>query len=563
VVLEVGVDPLYEGQADFHGLEHLLHEAGFRYAGNLDQTYGEDFVRRGGLTVITTLDIEMQKIAENAVSVGAKRNEDLYNGKNAALVAQEPKTGKIRALVGSRDYFEKEIDGNFNVATQGLRQPGSTLKPFAYLAALEKGLTDKTIFFDVDTEFNTTNNAEESYRPANYDGDFRGPVNIRTALAQSINVPAVKTLYIVGIQNFLSFLESFGIKTLNDPRRYGLSLVLGGGEVKLVDLVGAYATLAQEGVYHKQHFLEEVRDQNGEILEQYKDITKKVLEPENPRIINNILSDLVVRGGLFQSSLSLTIFPGHDVALKTGTTNDYLDAWSVGYTPNIVVGVWAGNSDNEPMQQRGGSILAAVPILSDFLGPALKNVPAQSFPQPEEKNSSIPMVNGEYIAYYQTNGVISPQIHSLLFYLEKAGLARPSEKQLENWESATLLWAINNIPDFASGINYNHPLTADSFLVTETSQQNPEQIQIISPSNKNLIGNSIDLNFSAATQDEVVTIKILFNGQSVENQTGSFGKIINYHRTVLPNNIQDQNVLTIILETIRGEKILKEISLSR
>lgn len=197
----------------------------------LDQTYGEEFVRRGGLTVITTLDADLQVAAQEAIEKGAARNEELYEGKNASLVAQDPKTGKILALVGSRDYFNEEISGNFNVATQGLRQPGSALKPFAYLAALEKGLTPETVVFDLETEFNTDGNPENDYSPENYDHIFRGPTNVRTALAESINVPAVKMLYIVGVNRFISFLESFGIDTLNDPRRYGLSLVLGGGEV--------------------------------------------------------------------------------------------------------------------------------------------------------------------------------------------------------------------------------------------------------------------------------------------------------------------------------------------
>ncbi|MEK7212751.1 MAG: transglycosylase domain-containing protein, partial [Patescibacteria group bacterium] len=229
----------------------------------LIKKYGEDMVRSGGLSVTTTLDFRLQEIAERAVKEGAARNEELYVGKNAALVAQDPRTGQVVAMVGSRDYFDKEIEGNFNVATQGLRQPGSALKPFIYLAAFQKGYTPETILFDVPTEFVSNNpdcpatpvfkdkgeeDASVCFHPQNFDLKFRGPVDLRTALAQSINLPAVKVLYLTGLEDSLKTLQSFGLNTLNNPARYGLSLILGGGEVRLIDLVGAYSVLAQEGL---------------------------------------------------------------------------------------------------------------------------------------------------------------------------------------------------------------------------------------------------------------------------------------------------------------------------
>lgn len=525
----------------------------------LDQTYGEEFVRRGGLTVITTLDADLQVAAQEAIEKGAARNEELYEGKNASLVAQDPKTGKILALVGSRDYFNEEISGNFNVATQGLRQPGSALKPFAYLAALEKGLTPETVVFDLETEFNTDGNPENDYSPENYDHIFRGPTNVRTALAESINVPAVKMLYIVGVNRFISFLESFGIDTLNDPRRYGLSLVLGGGEVHLIDLVGAYATLAQEGVKHEQHFIERVESQNGQILEEYKDISSKIIEPQNPRVINNILSDINARAGLFQNSLNLTIFPGHDVALKTGTTNDYRDAWAVGYTPTFVTGVWAGNSDNTPMQQKGGSILAAVPILNDFLNKALVNVPAQPFTQPDRVTSQVPMLNGKHVAYYQTNGAVSPHIHNILFYLDKAGIISPSEKQFENWEGPVLSWAQKNVAGFIGGTTYNQTITIDSSLVNDPLY-GEQTINVSSPAAGSFIqNNTINLSFTVTSLSPIIKIEIFFNNSLVDTKTENLGQNVNYNQAIIPGAVNNQNTLTIKTTDLSGQTKTKNI----
>lgn len=443
----------------------------------LENTYGEDFVKRSGLKIITTLDVDLQKAAEEAVRAGAERNARLYNGTNGALVAQDAKTGQILATVGSRDYFDSELDGQYNVATQGLRQPGSTLKPFAYLTALKMGYPESTVLFDVKTQFST--DLSSIYQPENFDNIFRGPVNFRTALSQSINVPAVKTLYLVGIENLLQTLQDFGISTLDDPRRYGLSLVLGGGEVRLIELVGAYAVLAQEGVYHTQQNILKVETRDGQILEEYKDKAKKVIEARYPQVINDILSDVQARSGLFHSSLSLTVFPGHDVALKTGTTNDYRDAWAVGYTPSLVVGVWAGNNDNTQMQQQGGSILAAVPMLSAFLDQALRSRPAEAFSSPEPTISTKPMLNGDHAATY-TDGVnFYPQIHNILYYVNRSDPAGPQpttpsrDSQFNNWESAVLDWARINIPGFIPGFNYNQPLPIGAYLAAPAPVTSP------------------------------------------------------------------------------------------
>jgi len=418
--------------------------------------YGEDLVERGGLKVITSLDWRLQQIAERVVKEGAERNTELYQGKNAALVAEDPKTGQILALVGSKDYFDIKNEGNFNAATQALRQPGSALKPFVYLLAFQKGYPVQTQIFDLPTEFDTTGDPNKSYAPSNFDNKFRGPVSFEEALAQSINVPAVKVLYLVGVDNVISLLHRFGITTLSQGKnQYGLSLVLGGGAVKLIDLVKAYSVLSQDGIYHEQSFILKVEDNQGKVLEKYQNQQTRVFDPQPIRLINQILKDKDLRAPLFQNSLDLTFFPDYDVALKTGTSEDYHDAWAFGYSPFLVVGVWAGNNDNSPLIRHGGSILAAVPIWSAFLKEALKYYPKELFEKPEPLNPVLkPMLNGQFI--YKTiidNKTVS-QIHSILFYVDKNNPlgdfpSHPeNDPQFFNWEKAVSVWAQENFSRF-------------------------------------------------------------------------------------------------------------------
>ena len=402
--------------------------------------YGEDVINSGGLKVITTLDYDLQQIAERTVREGAARNVELYKGHNASLVAEDPKTGQILALVGSADYFDKSIDGNFNVATQGLRQPGSSIKPFVYMSAFQKGYTPETILFDVSTEFDTSGKA--SYRPENYDHTYRGPISMRNSLAQSINVTAVKTLYLAGINDTIKNAFNFGLTTLTDPSRYGLSLVLGGGEVRLIDMVGAYSVLSQDGIKHQQSLVLRVTNNQGSILEQYLDRSSQVIDSRYPRMINDILSDSVARKPLFQSSFDLTVFPDREVALKTGTTNDYRDAWVFGYTPSLVVGVWAGNDNNIPMERSGGSILAAVPIWNAFMTEALPKFPTETFTRPDVVSVAKPMFDGNY----HSNG----EIHSILHYVNREDPTGPipsnpaQDPQYNLWEAPVRAWAMTN-----------------------------------------------------------------------------------------------------------------------
>ncbi|MDP1889518.1 MAG: penicillin-binding transpeptidase domain-containing protein, partial [Gemmatimonadaceae bacterium] len=278
----------------------------------LNEKYGEDFVEKGGLKVATTLNLDLQKIAERVVEDGAKRNE-IYNAKNAALVAIDPKTGQILAMVGSKNYWatESEPEGcepgkncqfepNVNIATR-LRQPGSSFKPFVYAAAINNGYTPDTIVWDIPTEFNPLCSwdgiaepgvdQQTCYSPKNYDDRFRGPVTLKQALANSINVPSVKILYLAGINNSINMAENLGIATLKDRSRFGLSLVLGAAEVKLLDMVSAYGVFSQEGVRREPIGILKVEDGSGRVLEEYKDQGQKMLSEQVAREINDILSD--------------------------------------------------------------------------------------------------------------------------------------------------------------------------------------------------------------------------------------------------------------------------------
>lgn len=519
----------------------------------LDATYGEDYVRRAGLKVVTTLDWNLQQAAEKAVADGAKRNEELYKGTNAALVAQDVKTGHILAMVGSRGYFETEYEGNFNVATQGLRQPGSAMKPFAYLTAFEKGYPADTILFDLKTEFDATDIPENSYQPENFDHIFRGPISMRNALAQSINVPAVKTAYLAGIDTLLKKMQSLGVTTLTERSRYGLSLVLGGGEVKLIELLGAYATLASDGVRHDQAMILSVADKDGKILESYQDNAIDAIEPQYARMVNDILSDQQARAPLFQSSFGLTMFPGYDVAMKTGTTNDYRDAWTFGYTPTIAVGVWAGNNNNQPMERQGGSILAAVPIWNAFLVEALKTQPAETFTSPDPVVSDKPLLNGEVIS--------SQGIHNILYYVNKSNPLGPAptrpenDPQFENWETPVLAWAAT----------YGQVIDDNGQLPTgDLPPEEGKTIKFLSPEAGDQVKTRLNVRATISlSAQHIAKIQVYFNNELLDQKVGSFGSIFDYRNTLRPAVINPQNFLKIVVTDDVGGVTTREIFLRK
>ena len=417
----------------------------------LSSKYGESAVENGGFKIITTLDSSLQVIAEEVVSKYSAINKVKYKATNASLVAIDPKTGDVLALVGSKDYFNIADEGNFNVAIAN-RQPGSSFKPFAYAVALEKGYPDDTVVFDLKTEFNPNCKPDSSqtkdqygldcYHPQNYDGRYRGPVAFRQGLAQSLNVPSVKVLYLAGINDTIELAEKMGITTLSEKSRFGLSLVLGGAEVKLVDLVSAYGVFANEGIRNPWAFIQKVESSNGQILEEKSTNPERVLSSQTTRLISNMLSDNSTRAPVFGYSSSLYI-PGRDVAAKTGTTQDNKDAWVVGYSPSLATGVWTGNNKNESMTKEGAGISASGPMWHEFMVKALNTLPNDKFTNPDPVIANKIMLDGNYT--YLREGSSSPEYHEILYYVNKENPlgsmpADPNtDTQFPNWE-----WPVNN-----------------------------------------------------------------------------------------------------------------------
>ncbi len=340
----------------------------------LAEKYGEKFLEEGGFKITTTLDYEKQKIAEEAITARAASNLKNYKASNAALVSLDPNTGEILAMVGSNDYFNTENDGNVNVTIRE-RQPGSSFKPITYAAAIKKGYGPATMLLDVQTDFGN------KYIPRNYDGSFRGPISLRESLANSINVPAVKSLAYAGVKETIDLAHAMGITTLNDTERYGLSLTLGGGEVKPLDLASAYGVFATGGMRIPPVAVLKVEDQKGRVLDEYEaPKPKRALDAQVAYLINNILSDDAARARVFGTGGPLTL-PGRTVAAKTGTTNEYRDGWTAGYTPDLVTVVWAGNNNNDPMTAASG--LVAAPMWNSYMRGALAGVPDKKFAEPE------------------------------------------------------------------------------------------------------------------------------------------------------------------------------------
>ncbi|OGN16102.1 MAG: hypothetical protein A3J47_03285 [Candidatus Yanofskybacteria bacterium RIFCSPHIGHO2_02_FULL_43_22] len=393
----------------------------------LENKYGRDAVENSGLKVITTLDAELQTAAEKTVSKYAEINKEKYKASNAALIAIDPKTGEVLSLVGSVDYSDIENEGNFNVAT-AKRQPGSAFKPFAYAIAFQKGYPDFTVLFDTKTEFNPNCSPDavgekdeynlDCYHPRNYDGRFRGPVTMRQALAQSLNVPSVKTLYLAGVSDTTDLAEKMGITTLQDRSRFGLSLVLGGAEVKPIDLVSAYGVFANDGIRNPWYFIQRIESANGTVLENNVSDPKRVLDSQTARLVSDVLSDNSARAPVFGYSSSL-YFPGRSVAAKTGTTQENRDAWVIGYSPTVAVGVWVGNNRQESMTQEGAGISAGGPMWHEFMAKALAKFPNEEFVKPDLVSSSKPMLNGSYD---------SSDPHNILYYIDR------NSDQFENWE---------------------------------------------------------------------------------------------------------------------------------
>jgi 1A family penicillin-binding protein len=492
----------------------------------LEQKYGDDAVLNGGLKVITTLDYGLQQYAEQAVaSTSAERLAD-FNDSNTAVVAVDPKTGQILAMVGSEDYFNDAIDGQVNDAV-ALRQPGSTFKPFAYATAFEEGYTPDTVLFDLPTQFSLTCSPEDNtndtppcYSPVDYTGTFQGPMTMEDAIAQSVNVPSVKVLYLAGVQQSISTAESLGITTLTLPAAdYGLSLVLGGGDVTLLQMTAAYGGFANDGTFNPATGILEVTDANGNVLEQYTPQPQQALEPQIARLINEVLSNDPARAPEFGTH-GVLWFDGYDVADKTGTTDDSRDAWVIGYTPSIVVGEWAGNNDNSAMAKKIAAYIVA-PTWHNIMQYALTKYSSSTdtFPPPAPETANLPPVlQGNW------NTDQSQGIHDILYWVQKndplAGPPTTEDPEEPYWDYPVQIWAAEN--GYSSGVTLPPGTVATSTNPAGTVQPEVSNLQITSPQPGATVPSGVPITLEAQEQSEpVADIVYYLNGYEVGQSGGS------------------------------------------
>jgi len=350
----------------------------------LVEKYGEPLVEKGGLRITTSLDLDLQNFAQNAVATEVAKLNKANVGNGAALITQ-PRTGEILAMIGSKDYFDLEIDGNVNVTTR-LRQPGSSIKPINYAAGLGNGANPATMFLDIPTCFQVS--GQNRYCPRNYDGKFHGPVQMRFALGNSFNIPAVKMLAANGVETMIATASAMGISTYTDPSRYGLSLTLGGGEVYMTDMAVAFGVFANAGLKIELTPILKVETYQGKVLETVNfdaDLPagEKVLSPEIAYLISHILLDNNARSQMFGTSSQLVI-PGHAVSVKTGTTDDLRDNWTIGYTPSFLAVTWIGNNNNQPMSPwLVSGVSGAAPIWHKIMVEVLKDQPDEWPKKPE------------------------------------------------------------------------------------------------------------------------------------------------------------------------------------
>lgn len=516
----------------------------------LEEKYGERLVEQGGLKVITTLDWDKQQAAETAVSEHVEATGEQYGFSNASLVAIDPKTGQILAMVGSKDYFDDEIDGQVNVALRP-RQPGSSFKPIVYTAGFTMGYTPNTVLWDVKTDFPTVTG---TYSPNNYDLGERGPVTIRTALQGSLNIPAVKMLYLVGVEQAATFAESLGYTTLADRSRFGLSMVLGGAEVELLEHVNAYATLANEGVHHETSAILRVEEPNGNMLEEWKESSGvKALGANYARMITNVLSDNNARAYVFGTGSKLQL-GGRPVAAKTGTTNDYRDGWTIGYTPSLVAGVWGGNNDNTEMAYGAGGSTVAAPIWNAFMRAALADAPVEHFTAPEIPQTGKAMLDGnlpattvkidkasgklatEYTPDTFAEETTFAEYHNLLYYVDRYDPlgdvpgAESSDSMFAPWENAVQNWLTREEEETGITITEGEPPTEYDDLHVPA---NFPSIQIESPSSgESLADRNIEIKVDGDAPRGIDRVEYYLNGYYLTTGTGT-----NTTFATIPNTI--------------------------
>jgi membrane peptidoglycan carboxypeptidase len=495
-----------------------------------DLGFSQRDVEEGGLNVITTLDLDRQKIAEEEVVAGVEARGESYGFTNASLIAMDPKNGQVLAMVGSKDYFDDEIDGQVNVALRP-RQPGSSFKPIVYAAGFEKGYTPDTVLWDVKTEFPTPTGL---YAPNNYDLGERGPLTVRKALQGSLNIPAVKMVYLTGVETALSFAERLGYTTFADRSRFGLAIVLGGAEVKLLEHTAAYGVFANEGVVHETVAVLKVEDSDGNVLYEWKENEgKEAVDKNVARTITNVLSDNASRAYIFGPSSYLQLGE-RPVAAKTGTTNDYHDAWTVGYTPSLAAGVWVGNNDNAAMVRGADGSVIAAPIWNAFMKRALEGQTIEVFTAPELIPTGKSVLDGQLESQTVTIDTASgkrateytpasyreertfAEYHTILQYIDKDDPlgeppANPTEDPYyEPWERAVADWLLRESERTGITLEQGSPPTEyDDLHVPE----NFPTVTIESPSQDDeFYSRLLSINVNASAPRGVRRVELYIDG---------------------------------------------------
>ncbi len=509
----------------------------------LEEEYGTTVVEQSGWKIITSLDWEMQQAAEKAITEVVPKNKEKYEASNAALVAIDVNSGDIKAMVGSADYFDDEIDGQVNVAISS-RQPGSSIKPIVYLASFIKGLRPDTIVFDLATKFGVKADGTP-YQPGNYDGGQRGPVSLRQALAGSLNIPAVKVLYLTGVKTVTDLATQLGYTTLTNPDRYGLSLVLGGAEVKLLEHVNAYAAIAREGVAQDYRSILKIEDSGGQVVKENKENKgRRVVDKKYTRLLSDVMSDNAARAFVFGEANFLTL-GDRPVAAKTGTTNDYHDAWTMGFTPDLAAGVWVGNSDNKAMKAGADGSVIAAPIWNKFMREVTAKMPVKGFEKEVLEPCDKAMLCGQiakeqivkidkstgklataYTPYDQVEEKTYREVHNILHYINTndilgAPLDNPAnDPQYTAWEEPIKKWAEEN--------GYQADPIPTEFDDTHKPEDQPS-ISILSPSeNQNINSTSINVSVQSSAPRGVKKVEYFLDNDKVgENFNAPFGTTIN------------------------------------
>ncbi|MCX6784954.1 MAG: penicillin-binding transpeptidase domain-containing protein [Candidatus Komeilibacteria bacterium] len=507
---------------------------------------GSQMVDEGGLKIITTLDYDLQKKAEEIIKTQGESNQKDWDASSAALVALDNKTGQILSMVGSRDFFDDTIDGQVNAAIAP-RQPGSSFKPIVYTEAWLKGYRPESLIFDLETDFPVIN--QPLYHPKNYDLKEHGPVSLRQALAGSLNIPAVKLLYLVGTESVLDLAQNLGYTTLTDRSRFGLSLVLGGGEVTLLEHTNAFATLARDGIFLPTTPVLTVTDAKGNHLLNFSQdelFPKKVLEPEITQITSDVLSDNNARSFIFGAQNYLTL-PDRPVATKTGTTNNYHDAWTMGYTPSYSVGVWIGNNKNQAMKKGADGSKIAAPIWQGVFKELVKDKPVEGFTKPSYTLPNKPMLNGvlgEKVKIERTTGLLATsstppelidekvftQVHDILQYINKDDPLGPiptnpqADPYYELWEKPVQIWA-----EKAGYINAAPPTDYEAIHQT----QDQPKVTIISPQeNQTIASLALPISFTVQAPRGQARGRVLVDNFLIKDFTTETSLTVNLPPTI-------------------------------